>query len=277
MSIARKFIEVIGEDIFASKMKRLEISLEEDNFFRATTSQSSNNSRSTELNLSNFSRLAADAQQYTGKPYSTPVGSIAALSELVKLYSPEKCRINIKFLVKLKKSATETFQILIETYGDETLSREHVFEWYKRFSGGRVSGEDDEPAGRPRSAITDKNIAKICEMGGFPLTSVIRLLINTLDFYKDREKMRGKWLLHQNNASAHMALSVKQFLTSRNIIVMGHPPYSPNLTSCDFFKFPTVITYLKGTHFTSVEEVQAKTENLVKGLLKTSFENCHQQ
>ncbi|GFX96800.1 hypothetical protein TNCV_1648351 [Trichonephila clavipes] len=51
MSIARKFIEVIGEDIFASKMKRLEISLEEDNFFRATTSQSSNNSRSTELNL----------------------------------------------------------------------------------------------------------------------------------------------------------------------------------------------------------------------------------
>ncbi|GFY14696.1 transposable element Tcb2 transposase [Trichonephila clavipes] len=40
MSIARKFIEVIGEDIFASKMKRLEISLEEDNFFRATTSQS---------------------------------------------------------------------------------------------------------------------------------------------------------------------------------------------------------------------------------------------
>ncbi|GFW33525.1 hypothetical protein TNCV_2210601 [Trichonephila clavipes] len=52
MSIARKF-KVIGEDIFASKMKRLEISLEEDNFFRATTSQSSNNSRS-KLNLFQF-------------------------------------------------------------------------------------------------------------------------------------------------------------------------------------------------------------------------------
>ncbi|GFV46696.1 protein GVQW3 [Trichonephila clavipes] len=80
---------------------------------------------------------------------------------------PEKCRINIRFLVKLKKSATKTFQILIEAYGDETLSSAYVFEWYKRFSGGRVSAEDDEPAGHPRSAITDQNIAKMRDMSGF--------------------------------------------------------------------------------------------------------------
>ncbi|GFT40283.1 hypothetical protein TNCV_627741 [Trichonephila clavipes] len=56
---------------------------------------------------------------------------------------PEKCQINIKLLVKLKKSATKTFQILTEAYGDETLSRAHVFERHKRFSGGRVSVEDE--------------------------------------------------------------------------------------------------------------------------------------
>ncbi|GFX70955.1 hypothetical protein TNCV_1689381 [Trichonephila clavipes] len=33
---------------------------------------------------------------------------------------------------------------------------------------------------------------------------------------------------------------------------------------------------LKGRHFTSVEEVQAKTKNLLKGLPKTSFQNCYQ-
>ncbi|GFV10826.1 putative transposable element [Trichonephila clavipes] len=48
-----------------------------------------------------------------------------------------------------KKSATKTFQILTKAYGDQTLSRTHVFQWYKRFSGGRVSVEDDKPAGRP--------------------------------------------------------------------------------------------------------------------------------
>ncbi|GFU63180.1 hypothetical protein TNCV_3466041 [Trichonephila clavipes] len=63
---------------------------------------------------------------------------------------PEKCRINMKFLVKLKKSVTKTFQILTEAYGDETLYREHVFKWHKRFSGRRDSVEDDERAGCSR-------------------------------------------------------------------------------------------------------------------------------
>ncbi|GFS47085.1 hypothetical protein TNCV_2052811 [Trichonephila clavipes] len=34
---------------------------------------------------------------------------------------------------------------------------------------------------------------------------------------------------------------------------------------------------LRRTHFTSVEEIQAKTKNLLKGLPKTSFQNCYQQ
>ncbi|GFY02494.1 uncharacterized protein TNCV_3503751 [Trichonephila clavipes] len=59
---------------------------------------------------------------------------------------PGKCRINIQFLVKFKKSATKTFQILTEAYGYETLSPAHVFEWHEKFSVGRVSVEDDETA-----------------------------------------------------------------------------------------------------------------------------------
>ena len=46
-------------------------------------------------------------------------------------------RVNIMFLVKLKKSATETFQLLTEAYGEECMSRARVFEWHKRFSEGR--------------------------------------------------------------------------------------------------------------------------------------------
>ncbi|XP_076389805.1 uncharacterized protein LOC143264822 isoform X1 [Megachile rotundata] len=84
------------------------------------------------------------------------------------------------------------------------------------------------------------------------------------------------WLLYQDDAPAHTALSVKQFLTSKNITVMGHPPYSPDLDPCDFFLFPKVIFCFKGIHFTSVEEVQAKTENLPKEFPKTSFQNCYQ-
>jgi hypothetical protein len=51
-------------------------------------------------------------------------------------------RVNIKFLVKLKKSATETFQLLTEAYDEDLMSRARVFEWHKRFSEGRESVKD---------------------------------------------------------------------------------------------------------------------------------------
>ena len=52
-------------------------------------------------------------------------------------------RVNIKFCVKLGKTATETLQLLRDAYGDEALSRARVFEWHRRFVLGRVSVEDD--------------------------------------------------------------------------------------------------------------------------------------
>ena len=45
-------------------------------------------------------------------------------------------RINVKFLVKLKKTSTECYKLLKEAYGENSLSRARVFEWYKRFSEG---------------------------------------------------------------------------------------------------------------------------------------------
>jgi hypothetical protein len=46
-------------------------------------------------------------------------------------------RVNVKFCVKLGKSATETYDLLKKVYGYECLSRTQVFEWFKRFKEGR--------------------------------------------------------------------------------------------------------------------------------------------
>ena len=70
-------------------------------------------------------------------------------------------QVNIKFLVKLKKSATETFQLLTEIYGEECMSRACVFEWHIRFSEGRESMKDDDCPGRSRTAVTDYNTEKV--------------------------------------------------------------------------------------------------------------------
>jgi len=47
----------------------------------------------------------------------------------------------------------------------------------------------------------------------------------------------GSWVLYQDNAPAHNALSAKTFLTKQKITVLEHPLYSPDLAPCDFFYF----------------------------------------
>ena len=56
-------------------------------------------------------------------------------------------RINLKFLVKLGKTATESLEMLKQVYGDEALSRARVFDWHKRFKEGQEEVEDDARSG----------------------------------------------------------------------------------------------------------------------------------
>ena len=45
-------------------------------------------------------------------------------------------QVNIKFLVKLKESVAEIFQLLTEAYGEDCMSHARVFEWHTQFSEG---------------------------------------------------------------------------------------------------------------------------------------------
>jgi hypothetical protein len=63
-------------------------------------------------------------------------------------------RAAIKVCVILKKTATETFEILKSVYGEEYLLRTSVFEWHKRFKEGQESLQDDERQGRPSTSRT---------------------------------------------------------------------------------------------------------------------------
>jgi len=56
--------------------------------------------------------------------------------------------VNIKFLTKLGKSATETYNLLTEVYGDQCLSRTQVFELFKKFKEGKEYVGDDPKSGK---------------------------------------------------------------------------------------------------------------------------------
>jgi len=91
---------------------------------------------------------------------------------------------------------------------------------------------------------------------------------------KRLELWRNGWILHQDNAPAHNALSVKQFLANKNVTVLEHPPYSPDLTPCDFYLFPKIKSVLRGTHFVLVENAKAKMVEILNSLTGHDLRNC---
>jgi len=48
----------------------------------------------------------------------------------------------------------------------------------------------------------------------------------------------NSWVLQHDNAPAHTALSVREFLATKQITVLERPTYSPDLAPNDFFSVP---------------------------------------
>ena len=106
-------------------------------------------------------------------------------------------------------------------------------------------------------------------------------------FYKDvlerlrkwvqrfRRDIADNWVLHHNKAPAHTTLSIGEFLVKKNIPVLPHPPYSPDLAPCNLYFFPKLKLKLKGHHFGTMENIQKiVTDEL---LTENDFQYCYDQ
>jgi hypothetical protein len=51
-----------------------------------------------------------------------------------------------------------------------------------------------------------------------------------------------------------MSLKTTEFVTNSNMVIVPHPPYSPDLAPCDFALFPKLNMKLKGRRFETVSE-----------------------
>jgi histone-lysine N-methyltransferase SETMAR len=51
---------------------------------------------------------------------------------------------------------------------------------------------------------------------------------------------------------------VQEYLAKKKMAVFPHPPYSPDLSPCDFILFPKMKTKLKGRRFDAVDKIQQK-------------------
>ena len=79
------------------------------------------------------------------------------------------------------------------------------------------------------------------------------------------------FFLFHDNAPAHKAASVCQFLTPKNVTTLYHPPYRPDLSPTDYFLFPKLKVKLKGLHFADVAEIQEAVTDELKKVQKEAF------
>ncbi|KAL4104600.1 hypothetical protein QTP88_019894 [Uroleucon formosanum] len=92
-----------------------------------------------------------------------------------------------------------------------------------------------------------------------------------------RPNIKNTWVLHHDNVPCHTAISINQFLATKNIPVALQPPYSPDLSPCDLFLFARIKIYLKGRHLGTLENIQSSVTDELKAIPVTEFQNCHKQ
>jgi hypothetical protein len=58
--------------------------------------------------------------------------------------------INMKFCVRIDRSASETLALLTVAYGECAMKKSSVFEWHRRFKEGQEDVQDDPRSGQPK-------------------------------------------------------------------------------------------------------------------------------
>ncbi|PRD36017.1 UNVERIFIED_CONTAM: hypothetical protein NCL1_09902 [Trichonephila clavipes] len=73
-------------------------------------------------------------------------------------------RCAIKFCFRHGYNATETFAKLQQACGDSVLSRAQAFRWFKAFSKGRKSIQDEPCSGRPSVSKTAEHVVRVRDL-----------------------------------------------------------------------------------------------------------------
>jgi len=66
---------------------------------------------------------------------------------------------------------------------------------------------------------------------------------------------------------------VREFLATKQITVLEHPAYSPDLANNDFFLFPEIKEILKGRHFDDNDDIWSNTTAALKAIPQKEFQN----
>ena len=160
----------------------------------------------------------------------------------------------------------ECFRLL---FRPSCMNQASVVEWHKRFKEGSVSVRDDERCARSKKSIHQSWLAKglglLC--WGFkgvqeeiPWEEASTLQIGSVAFPPGQCTSPQLHPCHRLfNQDGHQAIC--------------HPPYSPDLASCDFLLFPK----LRGCRYGTIEKMKEAVMKVIDMLTQKDFHGAFQK
>lgn len=88
--------------------------------------------------------------------------------------------------------------------------------------------------------------------------------------------LRGVNLLH-DNAPAHKSKEVVHFLNEEKVNVLSHPPYSPDLSPCDFFLFPRLKKMLSGRRYSTKSGLGSAVYQYLRLIPRADYSDAFRQ
>jgi len=111
--------------------------------------------------------------------------------------------------------------------------------------------------------------------GSFYL-SVLERLWKRISRVRPEYSAPGSSFLLHDNAPLHRAVAVQEFLAQKQVRLLNHPPYSPDLSPCDYFLFPKLKLPLKGHLFEDVQDIQGVVTSSLRAIPQEDVQRLFQ-
>ena len=81
-----------------------------------------------------------------------------------------------------------------------------------------------------------------------------------------KRKVCASFVPYQLNAPPHKTKIVNEFFMKKRISLINHPPYSPDLSPCDYFLFPKLKTKIKEAFYDVIPAIQPVITEVLKNI-----------
>ena len=158
----------------------------------------------------------------------------------------------------MKKTAAESYQMLVEAYGEHALGKLQCFEWFKKFRSGNFDVRNEERVWWDQKGVIYYKLLKPGETVNTERYRQQMIDLNQALREKrpEYQKRQHKVILLHSNAPSHTANPVKETIEAISWEILSHAAYSPDLAPSDYYLFASMGHALSDQHFSSYENVR---------------------